>query len=693
MKLSRRKFLKRGIVVGGITLLTPAFATPNKEKSPEIEDLWLDNPHGIGKENGEYTAANVIYSLCEQCNTHCTIKVVTTPAKGVASQSTIRKIAGNPYSPLNTQPFGQIKYNTDPERAVEGYGDLGKDGRGFQGGRTCLKGQAGIQTAFDNLRIKKPLKRIGPRGSGKFKSISWEEAIQEIVAGSDLGTPGLKDLWAYVPEDKVMNDWDKVKKGAMTQAEFDQLYKDKLVDTQHPDFGPKANQVVSLVGDRRDFIQDRFWNQSLGSINTIHHGGICGISSVFGNIRSFSGGKKKRMYSDVDNASFIIVWGTDPFVANKGPTWLAPKFQNALARGMKLAVVDPRMSKAAEKAHIWVPILPGTDAALALGMGRWIIENNRYDKKYLTNPNQQAAATDGEPTWSDATHLINVNDPKRPKLRAADLGIGDTKQFVVIENGKPVSHDQAQEGVLEVDTIVNGMHVKSAFTLYKERVMEKTLQEYAEICNVKVEQIIQLAREFTSYGKKASISGYRGPAMHTNGFYNYRAINCLNHLLGNYDWKGGSISSGAKYERFKGQYNLKKVPGGLKPWGTSIFRRQPYEKSSLFTKDGYPAKRPWFPLSNHVVQEVLPSAQDEYPYGIKALFIHRLSPALSISGGNKQKEVLKDTDKIPLVVVSDITMGEAASMADYVLPDLTYLERWGLESIYPNQPLKLSHIQ
>lgn len=657
-----------------------------------IENLWLDKPHGTGAEDEQYGAEDVIYTLCEQCNTHCTLKAVIAEKSVGAAPGSIRKLAGNPYSPLNTQPFGQIPYATSPDEAAKGHGEIETAGRSFRGGRTCLKGQAGIQTTYDALRVTQPLKRVGKRGSGEFKTISWEQAVREIMEGSDLGTPGLKNIWKYVAEEKVMADWEKVKGGEMTQEEFSELYRGSLIDPLHPDFGPKSNQIVSLVGDRRDFIQERFWFKSLGSINTVHHGGICGMSGVMGNIQSFSGPQKKRMYSDVDHAEFVIVWGTDPFVANKGPTWLAPKFQNALARGMKLAVVDPRMSKAAEKAHLWVPILPGTDAALALGMARWIIENNRFDSNYLTNPGQAAATAVGEPTWSDATHLVNLSDPKRPKLRAKDLGLGG-EQFVVLQNGTPIPHDQATKGTLEVDTTIQGIKVKSVFTLFKERVMEKSLEEYARICGIEVARIVELAREFTSYGKKASIISYRGPAMHTNGFYNLRAINCLNHLIGNYDWKGGSISSGAKYKLFEGRYDLLNMPGGLKPWGTSIFRKGPYEKSSLFKEHGYPAKRPWFPFSNHVTQEVLPSIAEQYPYGIQALFVHRISPVLSVGGGRQLTEVLKDTEKIPLLVVSDITLSETAVLADYVLPDLTYLERWGLETIYPNQPLKLSHIQ
>ncbi|GAW31004.1 molybdopterin-dependent oxidoreductase [Carboxydocella sp. JDF658] len=482
-----------------------------------------------------------------------------------------------------------------------------------------------------------------------------------------------------------MSDWEKVKKGELSQEEFDAKYKEVLIDTKHPDLGPRANQIVGFFGDRREFFKDRYWSQTIGSINSLDHGGICGVNGVIGNVQSFNTDKpKKRMYADVDNAEFVIVWGTDPLVANKGPTWLAPKFMNALKRGMKLAVVDPRLSRIAEKAHIWVPIKPGTDAALALGMARWIIENGRYDLRYLTNPNQAAAKADGEPTWSDATYLVNLSAKGKPKLRASDLGIGTEEQFVVIQNGKPVPHDQATEGQLEVDTVINGIQVKSVFTLFKERVMEHTIEEYARICEIEPQQIIELAREFTSHGKKAAITSYRGPAMHVNGFYNLRAINCLNHLIGNYDWKGGSMSTGAKFKPLEGRYDLMKVPKANKAWGIPLVRNKVvYEKTTLFERDGYPAKRPWFQYSGNNIQEALPSAAEGYPYPIKALFIHRISPLLSVPVGMAHKEILKDQKAIPLLVVSDVVISETGTYADYILPDLTYLERWGFETIYP----------
>src|SRR5699024_10318369 len=129
---------------------------------------------------------------------------------------------------------------------------------------------------------------------------------------------------------------------------------------------------------------------------------------------------------------------------------------------------------------------------------REIVEKELYDETYLTNPNKNAADADNEPTWSDATHLVNLSDSKRPKLRASDLGIGSEDQFVVIRNGKPVPHDKADEGELEVDMEIDGKKVKSTFQMYKERTLEKTLDEYSEISAIPKKQIKQVAKQLTS---------------------------------------------------------------------------------------------------------------------------------------------------------------------------------------------------
>ncbi|MEF2292745.1 molybdopterin-dependent oxidoreductase [Virgibacillus dokdonensis] len=691
-RMDRRKFLKAMGAFGAVAVIGPSFIGPVKQV---VNGVWFNEGHGYGTDYQDYGAENVIFTTCEQCNTFCTIKAYITEGNQAGPYtSMIRKIAGNQYSPLNMVPYGAIAYQTSVDDAIKGTGDVKKGGRGARGGRICLKGQAGMQTAYDSYRVKQPLRRVGARGSGKWQTVSWEEAYDEIVNGSKtLSTPGLKELAAHAPQEEVMQDWEKVKQEEMTFNDFDQKYKDVLIDTEHPDFGPKVNQIAFMIGDRRDFME-RFILRSLGSNNYYHHGGICGISSVVGNTRSYAGEKaKKRQYADVDHSLFLLVWGTNPMVANKGPTWLAPKLTNAIENGMQMAVVDPRFSKTAEKAQMWLPIKPGTDAALALALGRIIIERQWYDEDYLTNPNKETAARDEEPTWSDATHLVNMSDPKRPKLRASDINIGTEEQFVVMENGEPVSHIEAKSGKLEVDTTINGIKVKSAFQLYKERVMEKTLEEYVSITTIPKEQMVKLARSFTSYGKRSAVMAYRGPAMHENGYYNQRLIAILNHLIGSYDWKGGNITTGAFYKEFEGKYDLLTVPNGRAPWGVRIARNQfKYEDSTLFEKDGYPAKRPWFPFSPQTVGDVLPSALDQYPYPLKALVTHRMSPVLSAPNGQIQEQALKDPEILPLYVASDVQIGDTSKYADFILPDTVYLERWGREAIYPNITTKLASV-
>src|SRR5699024_12678657 len=98
----------------------------------------------------------------------------------------------------------------------------------------------------------------------------------------------------------------------------------------------------------------RLWMDSRVTINFDRRGVVCGISSVVGNTRSYSASEKvkKRQYADIENTLFLLVWGSNPMVVNKGPTYLAPKITNAIMDGMQMAVVDLRFSNTEEKAQM-----------------------------------------------------------------------------------------------------------------------------------------------------------------------------------------------------------------------------------------------------------------------------------------------------------------------------------------------------
>jgi anaerobic selenocysteine-containing dehydrogenase len=207
-----------------------------------------------------------------------------------------------------------------------------------------------------------------------------------------------------------------------------------------------------------------------------------------------------------------------------------------------------------------------------------------------------------------------------------------------------------------------------------------------------------VAREFTAHGKKAAVDMHRGPAQHTNGFYNISSLMSLNLLVGNFDWTGGMIAAstwnadGTKTE--KQPFNLKKLtPKSGKAFGLSVIRHDAkYEESTLFDA-GYPARRNWWPLSSDVYEEILPSIADAYPYPAKVLFSYMAAPTYALPAGHTNVQALTDLEKLPLYFASDITIGVTSMYADYLFPDLHYLERWELQGSHPNMPVKVQPVR
>ncbi|MBI4904908.1 MAG: molybdopterin-dependent oxidoreductase [Acidobacteria bacterium] len=652
--------------------------------------------------------SDYIYSTCLQCNTGCEVKVKIQDGLAV-------KIDGNPYGPRAMDPH--IDWKTPVTQAARLNGVI------------CPKGQSGIQTVYDPYRVVKVLKRVGKRGEGKWRTIDFQEAIGEIVEGGALfqqdsgaTVTGLRELHALRDPKAfaaMAADVANVQGKKMTVAEFQEKYKadlDKLIDPDHPDFGPKNNQFVfnwgRLKAGRQDFFL-RFVKDSFGSNNAHGHTTVCQGSIYFaGKSMSdqpsgggFTGGAKAYWMADTANAEFILYWGANVLEGNYGPPLKVPKITRGIASNrLKVAVVDPRYNKIASKAWKWLPIKPGEDAALAMAMIRWIIDNGRYDSQYLENCNKAAATGDGEPTWSNAAWLVTIRPDGSAGafLRAAQAGLaGDADTFVSMRGDQPLAFksddaSKAVEGDLFVDTTINNIRVKSGLQILYEEASKKSLYDWANIAGLSPTDIEALADEFTSHGKKAVVEIHRGVSQHTNGFYNVLAtMGALNTLIGNLDWKGGLVYGGGAYGETGGTgrpYQLGDHPAKITPFGIDIIRGgASYEKSTIFS--GYPAKRPWYPLASDVYQEVIPSAGDAYPYPIKALFLYQGSPVYALPAGHSLIPTLMDPKKIPLFVCSDIVIGETSQYADYIFPDLTYLERWEFHRTHPSIVHRVSPVR
>lgn len=734
--LSRRDFIKSGTFLGSSLLM----ASCSSNKADESGEYELSKPE------------NILYSVCLQCNTGCGIKVKV--VNGVAS-----KIDGNPYNPFNLVPH--LKFNTAPEVTAKIDAPL------------CPKGQSGLQSVYDPYRIVKVLKRAGKRGENKWKTVPFEQAIHEVCEGGMLfkdipgeenrKVAGLKEIYALRDKEimkemgkavgGIMHEKDKDKRKALV-ADFKMKFKDHLhtlINPEHPDLGPKNNQFVfmwgRLKGGRGDLIK-RFTQDALGSENAHGHTTVCQGSLYFsGKAMSeqwkfdekdkkvkWTGGEKFYWQAELEKAEFVAFVGANLFDGNYGPPNRNSRLMRNMASGnLKYAVIDPRFSKLASKADKWIGIKPGEDGAFALGVIRWMIENNRINTAYLENANKGAAKKDNEPNWTNASWLVKIEDGKPSEfLRGEDIGAAPSKKqfkdaekgetidydypkMVVMRGGKPAAFDpykeeEIAEGALFVDTVVNGKKVKSALQIIKEEAFSKSLDGWAETSGVSTGDIIYIAQNLTSHGRKAVADLHRGVSQHTNGFYNVICWNTVNALIGNYDYQGGFIkastynytgdkkvkvknSEGKEEEKTEQPFNFKKLaPGKLPSFGISIIRHGvKYEESTIFS--GYPARRPWFPLSSDIYQEVIPSIGDAYPYPVKAMVLYMGSPVYSLPAGHVNIDVLRDVNKLPLFITIDITVGETSLYSDYIFPDLSYLERWEMQGSHPNMPSKIQPIR
>jgi tetrathionate reductase subunit A len=732
-QLSRRDFLRISAMLGG----SAAFAA----QAGIAWDL-MSGRTAYAAQGGAYPladAANVIYSACQQCNTNCGIKVKL--VDGV-----VAKIDGSPYNPFTLNPH--VAYKTSPVDAAAIDGAICPKGHAaiqttYDPYRLVkvLKraGQRG-ENKWRTIPFDEAVREIS-KGGKLFANVRGEE---------DRVVSGLEEIWALrdanvakaMAEDvkKLVAEKEPEKKKALV-AEFKTRFAadlDKLIDPDHPDLGPRNNQFVfswgRMKGGRSDLV-NRFVKSGFGSTNAHGHTTVCQGSLYFsGKAMSeqfqegkFTGGDKFYWQADVENAEFVVFVGSSPFEANYGPSHRVPRITEGLESGrLKYAVIDPRLSSTAAKAWKWLPNKPGTEGAIALALIGWIVENRKYDEGYLRNANKAAAKVGGESTWSNASWLVKLDEKGAPGafLRASEIGLtkkskgkdeagkevdlfeapgGKPLKFdllVVLKDGKPVAFDPNGEegaavGDLVVDTALGEVRVKTGFRLLAESAAAQPFAKWAELAGVDARDLEAIARELTSHGKRAVADVHRGVSQHTNGFYNVIAWNSLNLLLGNYDWKGGAVKLSA-YDasgvKAGGPFEIGKTPGAAHPFGLSIIRHDAkYEESTLFS--GYPAKRNWYPLASDVYQEIIPSIGDAYPYPVKALLIYMGSPVYSLPAAQGIIDVLSDPAKLPLVIASDIVIGETSMYADYVFPDLTNLERWEFAGSHPSMTVKVQPIR
>ena len=256
-----------------------------------------------------------VYTLCEQCVWRCGVR-----AKVIAEQ--VYKLEGNGFHPHSR-------------------------------GMLCPRGQAGVATLYDPDRLKYPLIRSGPRGSGQWRRAGWDETLDYVAARmQEIKTK-------YGSEAMVFSSTHN-----LVQVQFENLLK------------------------------------AYGSPNYGTQRSLCFNAMITANLLTFGLEEPGRDYSQTE---YIIYTGRNMLDAISNSE--AQDLVAAIQRGAKVVVLDPRFTKSAAKATEWLPVKPGTDLAFHLALIQVIIAEGLYDQefvdKYTVGFDQLKEATKGyTPEWA-----------------------------------------------------------------------------------------------------------------------------------------------------------------------------------------------------------------------------------------------------------------------------------------------------
>ena len=304
-------------------------------------------------------------------------------------------------------------------------------------GGLCPKGVSGVQALYNPDRIRGPIKRVGERGTGSWESISWDEAIMTVASR-------LKSI-----------------------REKEEAY-----------------SFVFVGGECRGLMHkliERFL-EAFGSPNYIRST----ANNATPIVNYLTQGIHDHLAYDLENTNYILSFGCPLLEGWSSPVRVLRAYgylrQERPGIRAKIVQIDTRLSITAAKSDEWIPINPGTEGALALGIAHVIIREELYDKNFIEN------YTFGFEDWEDEVGREHVG----------------FKTMVLKEYSPGVVSD---------------------------------------ITGIPVDIIIRLAREFAT-AKPALALGDRGRSSYSNDLYSLMAIHSLNALVGSIGSSGGVLVQG-----------------------------------------------------------------------------------------------------------------------------------------------------
>lgn len=365
--------------------------------------------------------------------------------------------------------------------------------------RGCMKGATYHRRVYSPNRIKFPMKRVGPRGAGQWKRISWDEALDYIASEIKrvAAKYGQNTIWIYPP--------------------------------------------VPATGIAKQGAGFRFAASNGFGIGTFYnwYGDLPLAHPITWNVQT-----EEHEFKDILNTKYAIIWGSD-IAQTRMPD--AHFFTDVRAKGVKLVYIAPYFDPTASMVDEWVRVRPGTDGALALGMCHVVVKRGLADEAHLRR------TTSGP---------LLVRGDNNKYLKASDvLADGDAKAFMVYDPqaGKAVpdayfSDKSALTGTWDV-TLKDGKKVScsTAHTLLLKKLEDYDPKTVSEITGVPAKDIERIAVEYAS-AKPASIWAGTGINHWYHGDLIGRAVIELGCLTGNIGRQGGGVSPWA------GQYLMRLNP-------------------------------------------------------------------------------------------------------------------------------------
>lgn len=416
-------------------------------------------------------------------------------------------------------------------------------------GALCPKAFGGLQLLYDSNRLKGPMARSGERG--KFRPIGWDEALSMVTARlSDLRVKGL-------------------------------------------------SHTVAILGGQYRGYRDAVWKRFAEAYGTPNYIRVrCFSPEKPALTHQLMQGVTAPLSYDLAEARFILSFGAGLLESWIGPVHTSRAFARLRRSGDRprgmLVQVDPRRSATAIKADRWIPVVPGTDGVLALGIANAMIREGLYDQEFV------AEHAFGFEDWVDGSGQQHIG----------------FRNLVLREYG-----------ILTV----------SATT------------------GVPVRSILEIARNLATL-KPAIIIGERGPAYGPDDLHTRMAIHSLNALVGNIGVPGGLLAQG-------------EIPlAPLRPISQDGAAKRGTSQPRI---DGAGEKE--YLMVSDTPQLLPQRIMSGTPYPLNAMFLFATNPLANHPAKEALAEAMK---KVPFIVSFSPFLDESSRMADLILPDQTYLERW-----------------